>query len=432
MTTRMKITNQGPENAAIWYYGSDRMFKEQKDHLTPGQSVEVDIWDGHLPVLLPMGHTPPGVGESGKFFRCPPATYSSDAAAQPQQDEPDDDQEWDRNAERLTKEAFGLGGGINPNATSIDDLFLDDEPEPPNPALAKAAESHARLIQQDEPVAWGQLGLLNGKTYLRMNYDRTPYPPPADVVRNLNLVPLYADAQPQQANAEDEKVINVRPSEWAALSPEARGVLRRLVFAARTAGGTAGHDQGLTEACDAAEALLLVEAEKAAQPQQAAAKPVAQSVNRYCSAGMCVPSDKVHEPGCEANPPAAQPQQAEVHDHACSTHYHARARCDCAQPQQAAPCDEEIGWLIEHRAAEHTLWWSGEFCSADGEYRSARLIAKMSNDANNAVRFARKEDAQRVLDAMLAARPSPILARAPELYSVTEHMWTAAAQPPQD
>lgn len=102
-----------------------------------------------------------------------------------------------------------------------------------------------------------------------------------------------------------------------------------------------------------------------------------------------------------------------------------------AQPQQAAPCDEEIGWLIEHRAAEHTLWWSGEFCSADGEYRSARLIAKMSNDANNAVRFARKEDAQRVLDAMLAARPSPILARAPELYSVTEHMWTADAQPQQ-
>lgn len=46
--------------------------------------------------------------------------------------------------------------------------------------------------QEQEPVAWGQLGLLNGKTYLRMNYDRTPYPPPAGVVRNLNLVPLYA------------------------------------------------------------------------------------------------------------------------------------------------------------------------------------------------------------------------------------------------
>lgn len=50
-----------------------------------------------------------------------------------------------------------------------------------------------------QPVAWGQLGMLNGKTYLRMNYDRTPYPPPADVVRNLNLVPLFAAAQPQQA-----------------------------------------------------------------------------------------------------------------------------------------------------------------------------------------------------------------------------------------
>lgn len=53
--------------------------------------------------------------------------------------------------------------------------------------------------QAAQPVAWGQLGMLNGKTYLRMNYDRTPYPPPADVVRNLNLVPLFAAAQPQQA-----------------------------------------------------------------------------------------------------------------------------------------------------------------------------------------------------------------------------------------
>lgn len=75
-------------------------------------------------------------------------------AAQPQQ-ATEDDQEWDRNAERLTQEAFGLGGGINPNATSVDDLFLDDDPEPPNPALVKAAESHARLIQQAaQPVAW--------------------------------------------------------------------------------------------------------------------------------------------------------------------------------------------------------------------------------------------------------------------------------------
>lgn len=78
---------------------------------------------------------------------------------------------------------------------------------------------------------------------------------------------VWLASQPQQAANEIQ--VNVRPSEWRSMSPEARGVLRKLVFAARTTGGTAGHDQGLTEACDAAEALLLVDAEKAAQPQQA-------------------------------------------------------------------------------------------------------------------------------------------------------------------
>jgi hypothetical protein len=40
------------------------------------------------------------------------------------------DDAWDRNAERLTSEA-GLGGGsINPNATSIEDIFLEGEEAP--------------------------------------------------------------------------------------------------------------------------------------------------------------------------------------------------------------------------------------------------------------------------------------------------------------
>lgn len=42
-----------------------------------------------------------------------------------------------------------------------------------------------------EPIGWGQLGLLNGKTYLRENYNRCPYPPPSDVIRSLQLVPFY-------------------------------------------------------------------------------------------------------------------------------------------------------------------------------------------------------------------------------------------------
>lgn len=41
-----------------------------------------------------------------------------------------DDQAFDRNAESLTAEALGTGGGINPQATSIDDLFLDETPAP--------------------------------------------------------------------------------------------------------------------------------------------------------------------------------------------------------------------------------------------------------------------------------------------------------------
>lgn len=40
----------------------------------------------------------------------------------------DDDQAYDSNAERLTKEALGPGAEINPDATSVDDLFLDGTP----------------------------------------------------------------------------------------------------------------------------------------------------------------------------------------------------------------------------------------------------------------------------------------------------------------
>lgn len=70
--------------------------------------------------------------------------------------------------------------------------------------------SRAAVPQSVEPVAWGQLGTLNGRSYLRQNYDRTPYPPPPDVARNLNLVPLYAapPAAPTDAEwqAENERL----------------------------------------------------------------------------------------------------------------------------------------------------------------------------------------------------------------------------------
>lgn len=87
--------------------------------------------------------------------------------------------------------------------------------------------------------------------------------------------------------------------------------------------------------------------------------------------------------------------------------------------------NDEAGWLIEMKFGDGLLWWSGEFEPAGDDYQRARLIARMVNDAGHAVRFARREDAQRVLDSMLAARPCPILPRASALYSVQEHMWPA-------
>ena len=104
-----------------------------------------------------------------------------------------------------------------------------------------------------------------------------------------------------------------------------------------------------------------------------------------------------------------------------------RVTQQAAQPQQAA---DELGWLIEMQFGDGLLWWSGCF-DDDGTYPPSRLIARMVNDVNKAVRFSRREDAQRVLDAMLAAQPCPLLARAKTLYSVHEHMWPEAAQPQQ-
>ena len=63
---------------------------------------------------------------------------------------------------------------------------------------------HIKPQEQAEPVAWGQLGMMNGKTYLRQKYDREPYPPPPDVVRNLNLVPLWTN--PPAAEVQQQAV----------------------------------------------------------------------------------------------------------------------------------------------------------------------------------------------------------------------------------
>ena len=78
MTTQIRITNEGPENAAILYYNQARIFIQHKDLLKPGDFIIVSVWDGNLPVVLPMGNAekidsfPKSPME---FFRSPPAFY---------------------------------------------------------------------------------------------------------------------------------------------------------------------------------------------------------------------------------------------------------------------------------------------------------------------------------------------------------------------
>ncbi len=77
---------------------------------------------------------------------------------------------------------------------------------------AERAAAEAALAAQPEPVAWVQLGMRNGHTYVRMHYEGHLYPPPPDVQRNLNLVPLYAApvaapvAQPPEPDMRHPKI----------------------------------------------------------------------------------------------------------------------------------------------------------------------------------------------------------------------------------
>ncbi len=62
----------------------------------------------------------------------------------------DDDQAYDAEAERLTAEALGTGAGINPNATSIDDIFLTESAggvdERATSAFEALIEEHITLL----------------------------------------------------------------------------------------------------------------------------------------------------------------------------------------------------------------------------------------------------------------------------------------------
>ena len=75
------------------------------------------------------------------------------------------------------------------------DMDFDPDAMVQNSVYALCGPANAAVLPVDaqgEPVAWVQLGMRNGHTYVRMHYEGHLYPPPPDVQRNLNLVPLYA------------------------------------------------------------------------------------------------------------------------------------------------------------------------------------------------------------------------------------------------
>jgi hypothetical protein len=75
MTTRIKIINVGPESAVIWYYNAARHFEPHKDLLKVGDSKEIDVWDGHLPVVLPAGQATVATAGEVRFMSVPRAHY---------------------------------------------------------------------------------------------------------------------------------------------------------------------------------------------------------------------------------------------------------------------------------------------------------------------------------------------------------------------
>lgn len=73
MTTIVTIKNDGPEYAELTFYNEARGFKEEKVVLSPGESHQVTVWDGHIPVITAHKHKP--AIEPRQFFAIPPATY---------------------------------------------------------------------------------------------------------------------------------------------------------------------------------------------------------------------------------------------------------------------------------------------------------------------------------------------------------------------
>lgn len=77
MTTRVTVKNEGPDLLMIRYYAEDRQFKAGHQVLAVGESCDITVWNGNLPVMWPLGHVEAATvtDEPKRLFTVPPATW---------------------------------------------------------------------------------------------------------------------------------------------------------------------------------------------------------------------------------------------------------------------------------------------------------------------------------------------------------------------
>lgn len=93
------------------------------------------------------------------------------------------------------------------------------------------------------------------------------------------------------------------------------------------------------------------------------------------------------------------------------------------QPVQPSAQGEAVAWLVEWKAHGHGPQWWG-FNHTPGKN------ATWCSDANNAIRFARKEDAERMRLHVIAVAGLTGMHEYERSVSVTEHMWIDTASAP--
>jgi len=97
-------------------------------------------------------------------------------------------------------------------------------------------------------------------------------------------------------------------------------------------------------------------------------------------------------------------------------HYSAQKLRVATQPAQPSAQGEAVAWLVEWKAHGYGPQWWG-FNHTPGK------SATWCSDANNAIRFARKEDAERMRLHIIAVAGLTGMHEYERSVSVTEHLW---------